>query len=210
MEIKLLSGISGLDSDRGTVYLIKEALCTTIGKKVNQEKVQKMTDEEIYSWSLKIFVAEHSLSKIPTIRIIDKMDKNIRNQIFRHTKGSPHYFAQSSRPDWNMGKPRDNSEFTTNVMDFNVEAFLAMTKQRLCYRTEKNTRVWMNDVIDYMKKSDSPILRAIATLSVPPCVYRAGCPEMKCCGMFDKQFVNCCIENDKLLNIIERCEKYQK
>lgn len=195
MEIKLISGSEGLDNIHGTVFAIKEAACVTVGLHANMDKVINMTDKEIYDYLVDLFIAEHSLSKIPVIRIIDKMDKNVRNQIFRHTKASPHYYAQSSRPDWNKGKARDPNEMTTNVMDFNVEAFLAMAKQRLCYKTEKNTRIWMENVVEYMRKSDNPVLNAIAFCSVPQCVYRFGCPELKSCGYFDKRYIHGDIKN---------------
>jgi hypothetical protein len=188
MEINLISGSEGFDNIHGTVFAIKEAACITMGLHANPEHVLMMTNEDIFDYLKDLFIAEHSLSKIPVIRIIDKMDKNVRNQIFRHTKASPHFYAQSSRPDWNKGKARDQNEFTNNVMDFNVEAFLAMAKQRLCYKTEKNTRIWMESVVDYLKKSDNPIFNAIAFCSVPQCIYRYGCPELKSCGFFDKKY----------------------
>lgn len=218
MEVKLMSTYPGFgDTTTGTIMKVKEALLTTIGKtptETTEKKILEMTDDEIFKWMVGLLLAEHSLSKCIDIRITDTMQKDVRNQIFRHTKSSPHFYAQSSRPDWNEGKPRDPNEKTKNVMDFNAEGFLAMTRQRLCLRTETNTRKWMNDVIKTMLESDNPILRALAAVSVPNCVYRAGCPEKSLghcdCKYFDNIGKALCFYDLELLPLEDRCMRYHK
>lgn len=172
-----------------TIYNLKEAILTTIGKKIGEkgkEKIKNMTNQEVFDYLLDMLFSEHSVISNIEIRIVDEMDKNIRNQIFRHTKARPRFYAQSSRPDWNAGKPRDPNEFTTNCMDWNAEAFREMMRQRLCFRTEANTNKWVNLVLNTMYESDDPVLNAVAFVAVPNCIYRYGCPEKNCCGYFAK------------------------
>lgn len=215
MNIELISSYNGFENSvYGTIYRVKEGLLTTIGKSPTEntkKKILAMTDEEIYDWCLELLLAEHSLSKHIEIRIIDVMNKDVRNQIVRHTKSSPKYLCQSSRPDWNNGKPRDPNEKTKNIMDFNAEAFLAMTRQRLCLRTEANTRKWMNEVIKTMLESENPILKALATAAIPNCVYRAGCgeiPSLTSCKYFETKGQAMCFSDLKLLPLKDRCKKY--
>lgn len=189
-----------------TIYNLKEAILTTIGKNIGdkgKQKIRDMTDREIFDYVLDMLIAEHSVISNIEIRIIDTMSKDIRNQIFRHTKARPRFYAQSSRPDWNNGKPRNPEELTTNCTDWNAEAFREMMRQRLCFRTEANTNRWVNEVLMNLLRSENPVLEAVCFAAVPNCVYRYGCPEKNGCGYFSRLIE----ENKEIINAADTIKK---
>lgn len=64
-------------------------------------------------------------------------------------------------------------------MTCNAQAFINISRKRLCKCASKETREAWIQVIEYLKTID-PIL---AEKCVPECVYRGFCPETdRCCG----------------------------
>jgi|GEM_PF-4589774 len=200
---------------------LKESLLITVGKMLSEngkKKITDMSDKDFFNYIVKFLISEHSIISNIEIRIVDQMDKNIRNQIVRHTKGRPRFYCQSSRPDWNNGQQRDPNQKTFNILDWNAEAFREMTRQRLCYRTEKNTRQWIEKVLndlfndgyinDGLQHHDHVLLNAVCFCAVPNCVYRFGCPEVNGCDWFENNFFGKI--NSRGENIINRYLLYHK
>lgn len=64
-------------------------------------------------------------------------------------------------------------------MTCNAQAFINISRKRLCNCASKETREAWKLVIEYLKEVD-PIL---AEKCVPECLYRGFCPEFDgCCG----------------------------
>lgn len=64
-------------------------------------------------------------------------------------------------------------------MTCNAQAFINISRKRLCSCASKETREAWQQVIEYLKTVD-PVL---ASKCVPECVYRGFCPEFdRCCG----------------------------
>lgn len=110
-------------------------------------------------------------------------------QLIRATKGHVQPFVESSRPDWNNGKERSSDPYEEKLFgqDHTPESFIEMAKQRLCNRTETRTRKAMQEIVDEMKKSDDPIIKAVGYCSHPYCWWYKGCPEIKGCGKFSNK-----------------------
>lgn len=94
-------------------------------------------------------------------------------------------FVHTQRPDINphlQGIDRSAlSQTALNDMDMacNAQAFINISRKRLCGRASKETREAWKAVLAYLYEID-PIL---AEKCVPECVYRGFCPEFdKCCG----------------------------
>ena len=90
---------------------------------------------------------------------------------------------QSSRPDW-CGKERSNDPYEEKmfIMDFTAESFVEMCKQRLCERTEKRTCDFAWDLVEELRQSDEPFLKAVGYCCHPNCWWHGGkCPEIKSC-----------------------------
>jgi sarcosine oxidase delta subunit len=105
---------------------------------------------------------------------IEKMTKMVINLL---------YEAELLREGW---KPRDymfQGEGNDMDMTCNAQAFMNISRKRLCYGCpSKETRQAWEIVIDMLKEID-PIL---AEKCVPECVYRGFCPEAdRCCGYVD-------------------------
>lgn len=95
-----------------------------------------------------------------------------------------HKLVSSQREDA-TGIPRSELPQTAK-QDFMGEAnpheLIDTFRKRLCRRASPETRYLAEDFKVTLHKQD-PI---IADVLVPHCVYRCGCPEMKCCGFWGK------------------------
>lgn len=150
----------------------------TVGKKhINHEPSDK--------FKKKILLAEHS-----PIRLLeyDFTWEDIRmwvtTHLVRHHEGCEK-FVHTQRTDINEALKSlnrdDLPQGLLNDMDMtcNAQAFINISRKRLCRCASKETREAWELVIEYLKTVD-PIL---ASKCVPDCLYRGFCTEFeKCCG----------------------------
>ena len=81
------------------------------------------------------------------------------------------------------GVPRDKlpqDAPVTFVGEANAQALIDTMRKRLCFQAAPETRKYAEDLKSAIKEIDPQI----AFVLVPNCVYRAGCPEMNCCGFY--------------------------
>lgn len=146
----------------------------------------KNGDETEY-W-IKQFVADHSCIRSVHFRLVAEAPKSVVMQIIRATKGNPQPEVQSSRPDW-TGKERSSDPYEEKLFaqDHTAESFIAMAKQRLCNRTEANTRKFMELLVEALKAEKDSFLKAVGYCCHPACEWMGGrCPEINCCGKCPK------------------------
>lgn len=150
----------------------------TVGKSpINKEPSDK--------FKKKVLLAEHS-----PIRLLeyDFTWEDIRmwvsTHIVRHHEGCEK-FVHTQRTDRNEALKSlnrdDLPQGLVNDMDMtcNAQAFINISRKRLCKCASKETREAWELVIEYLKTID-PVL---ASKCVPECLYRGFCPEFdKCCG----------------------------
>ena len=137
---------------------------------------------EVEFW-IKQITANHSTIRCIHFRLEAKAPRSVIMQIIRATKGKPQPYVQSSRPDW-VGKERSNDPYEEKmfIMDFTAESFVEMCKQRLCERTEKRTCDFAWEMVDMLRQSDEPFLKAVGYCCHPNCWWHNGkCPEIKSC-----------------------------
>ena len=133
----------------------------------------------------KILLAEHS-----PIRLLEydwswnDIQQWITAHFVRHHEGCEK-FVHTQRVDRNealKGLKRDDlPQGLLNDMDMtaNAQAFINISRKRLCNCASKETREAWQLVIDRLKEID-PVL---ASVCVPECIYRGFCPEFdRCCG----------------------------
>ena len=133
----------------------------------------------------KILLAEHS-----PIRLLEydwswnDIQQWITAHFVRHHEGCEK-FVHTQRVDRNealKGLKRDDlPQGLLNDMDMtaNAQAFINISRKRLCNCASKETREAWQLVIDRQKEID-PVL---ASVCVPECIYRGFCPEFdRCCG----------------------------
>lgn len=133
----------------------------------------------------KVLLAEHS-----PIRLLEydftweDIKQWVTVHFARHHEGCEK-FVHTQRPDINeVLKGLNRDEFPQgllNDMDMtcNAQAFINISRKRLCSCASKETREAWKIVMEYLKTID-PVLESKC---VPECVYRGFCPEFdRCCG----------------------------
>lgn len=138
--------------------------------------------DEVEYW-IKQIVANHSTLRCIHFRLIAKAPKSVIMQLIRATKGHPQPEVESSRPDW-TGKERSSNPYEEKLFsqDHTAESFIEMAKQRLCKRTERMTRDFMQLMVEVLRASKDPFLKAVGYCSAPACYWYKRCPEIKGCS----------------------------
>lgn len=81
----------------------------------------------------------------------------------------------------------------------NLQNLIDVWRKRLCYQATPEARELAED----FKKELHEKYPLESNVLVPNCVYRGGCPEITCCGFWQK-FVKWCEENDKKIDTIQK------
>lgn len=167
--------------NKSYLYDYREACKVTEGRDLFDEDSTFKPKDETEFW-IKQIVANHSTLRCIHFRLVDTRPKSVIMQIIRATKGHPQPEVQSSRPDW-TGKERSSDPYEDKLFmqDHTAESFIEMAKQRLCNRTEKNTRNFMREMVETLKESKDPFLKAVGFCCHPACYWLHGCPEIKGC-----------------------------
>ena len=172
--------------NKNPLYDYREACKITQGidlwEDLDLNKIFKPKDE-VEFW-IKQIVANHSCIRTVSFRIVDKRPKSVIMQLIRATKGRPIPEVQSSRPDWNGGKERSSDPYEEKLYmhQHTAESFIEMARQRLCNRTEERTRKTMEEMVDALKRSKEPFLKAVGYCCHPYCWWYSSCPEIRSCG----------------------------
>lgn len=166
---------------RDPLFEYREACKVTQGKDLYESFDHWKPKDEVEFW-IKQIIANHSTLRCIHFRLVDKRPKSVIMQLIRATKGHPQPEVESSRPDW-TGKNRsaDPYELKLFMQDHTAESFIEMAKQRLCMRTEENTRKTMREMVGALKESKDPFLKAVGYCCHPQCYWLHGCPEIKSC-----------------------------
>lgn len=168
--------------NKDPLYDYREACKITQGRDLSLEVEHWKPKNETEFW-IKQIVANHSTLRSIHFRLVDTRPKSVIMQIIRATKGHPQPEVQSSRPDW-TGKERSSDPYEDKLFmqDHTAESFVEMAKQRLCNKTEENTRKFMFELVNALRKSKEPFLQAVGYCCAPACKWLKGCPEIKDCG----------------------------
>lgn len=168
--------------NKNPLYDYREACKVTEGLDLYYTDSTYKPKNEVEFW-IKQIVANHSTLRCIKFRLVDTRPKSVIMQIIRATKGHPQPEVQSSRPDW-TGKERSNDPYEEKLFmqDHTAESFIEMAKQRLCKRTEEKTREFMGLMIQTLKDSKDPFLKAVGYCCHPYCWWYKSCPEIRGCG----------------------------
>ena len=172
--------------NKNPLYDYREACKITQGidmwDDLDINKIFKPKDE-VEFW-IKQIVANHSCIRTVQFRLVDIRPKSIVMQLIRATKGHPQPEVESSRPDWNGGQERSSDPYENKLFmqQHTAESFVEMAKQRLCNRTEERTRKAMLEMVNALKHSKEPFLKAVGYCCHPVCWWYGSCPEIHSCG----------------------------
>ena len=188
INIKVLNRTPKLD--------VVEAEKSTIGVNIFSDesvpfsfflKEIKISMKETEEWWRGRMIVRHSTLRAVRFRIVlSDVRSDVARQLARHTTGLIQPYVQSKRPDW-TGSPRPPEPYPVlMIIDSDAEGWLHLAEQRLCSRAMKETRDTVLEIIQAMKSSEFPYLKALAALSVPRCEALGGrCPEgRRCCGRY--------------------------
>lgn len=147
----------------------------TVGK-------ENLGHEPGQSFKRKILIAEHS----PIRDITFKWRwKNMPHWVTVHwVRHKWEKFVRTQRSD-RTGVPREKlpqDEPQTFTGEANTQHLIDTMRKRLCYQASPETRKYAED----LKCSIHSTEPEIADVLVPNCIYRGGCPEMTCCGFYQK------------------------
>lgn len=139
-------------------------------------------------FKMDILIAEHE----PIREIEIKWTwRNIKYWIAMHWKTHIWPSRTNTQRDDRTGVNRDESpqaELVTFTGRANPQHLIDTFRKRLCRQAHEQTRLYAEDfkekLADYGEHQISHVL-------VPNCVYRNGCPEMQCCGMWP-EFLKWC------------------
>ena len=168
--------------NKNPLYDYREACKVTEGLDLYATDSTYKPKNEVEFW-IKQIIANHSTLRCIKFRLVDTRPKSVIMQIIRATKGHPQPEVQSSRPDW-TGKERSNDPYEEKLFmqDHTAESFIEMAKQRLCKRTEERTREFMGLMVQTLRDSKDPFLKAVGYCCHPYCWWYESCPEIKGCG----------------------------
>ena len=175
MEFRILN--------KNPLFDYKEACKVTQGIELDSNNTIFALKNETAFW-IKQIIANHSTIRTIHFVLVDTRPKSVVMQLIRATKGHPQPYVESSRPDWNGGKERsaDPYEDKLFMQVHTAESFIEMAKQRLCNRTEARTRKTMQEMVETLKNSKEPFLKAVGFCSHSICWWLQSCPEIKGCG----------------------------
>ena len=173
--IKYMTKVARLENPTANWIRVVNAARRTVGK-------PPIDHEPSNAFKRKILLAEHS-----PIRLLEydftweDIKQWVTVHLVRHHEGCEKFVHSQREDKRDLGIPRDElPQGSLNDMDMtcNAQAFINISRKRLCSKASKETRDAWKLVIEFLKEKD-PIL---AEKCVPECVYRGFCPENPCCG----------------------------
>ena len=159
---------------------VKNACRTTIS-------LEDKKGEPKLSWIYKLLQAEHSPIREITIKWEWRdIPYWVHTHLVRHHIGIQ-YYVSSQRDDrqpktagqaHESRKNKSQSELVTVKATANLQAILNISRKRLCKQaSSETTQAWLEflmELNDHMPE--------VTDCTVPECIYRGFCPEMKSCG----------------------------
>lgn len=147
---------------------------TTVGK-------EELGKDPSVKFKREILISEHSPIRSMSVKW---MWQNIPSWVATHfSRHKWECFIKTQRTD-RTGTNRNELRQDAPVImsgEANSQHLIDMARKRLCYMASPETREYMED----LKVAISEEEPELASVLVPNCVYRCGCPEPNGCKWFD-------------------------
>ena len=152
---------------------------------VRKQPLDKADEEVSLKFKKRMMISEHSPVRLLTFRIrVYDVPKFVIMHLVRHHEGIEK-FVCTNRPDRNGNKTTRHEQHDDDLVNCqfvcNAQALINISKVRLCFKAEKETRELWQEIQKAIKPVDSVMWEAM----VPSCCYRGYCPEDNSC-MFHK------------------------
>ncbi len=162
-----------VESVGATYRDVADAARTTIGLVEGSKLISE-------AYMHKMYKCEHSPIRLRTFNVVvENCPSWVATHFCRHHIGIEK-FVSTQRTD-RTGVNRDKEPQDTPVrlqMNINAQAFISISRKRLCKCASKETRQIWRMILEQLRKVDEPLYWCC----VPECVYRGHCPEFKGCG----------------------------
>ena len=153
---------------------IKRCTMNTIGK-----------DSTIYpdsEYKAKLLRSEHSPIRLGTMTVkCTDVPTFVVNHLVRHHIGIEK-FVRSMRSDRGADVVADRNTPIDVIFDINFQAFINISRVRLCNCASKETRQLWRMILDEVAKYEPELV----ALCVPNCIYKGYCHEFFKCGYANK------------------------
>ena len=157
----------------GTSREVADRARTTIGL---DEGTKEISD----AYMRKLYLCEHSPIRTQQYRIkLKNLPYWVSVHFTRHKIGVEH-FVSTQREDRTNNDRNSASQdtYVTHEMVLNPQAFINISRKRLCACASNETRQVWRAVIRKLMEINMPL----ASCCVKDCVYRGLCYELKSCG----------------------------
>lgn len=134
-------------------------------------------------WKRRMLLAEHSPIRVGHI-IINCYDvpSFVIGHIVRHNVGFTPFVASLRSDRHESATVPDRNTPNSLRFDGNFQAFINISRKRLCKSASAETRAFWGKVMAAVYEAEPELWYAC----VPECIYRGGCPEYpKTCGYWD-------------------------
>ena len=172
---------------------VRESALTTVHKEHTEDKVSK-------EWKTKILLSEHTpIRELIVVWKVPEVERWVADQLVRSRDNS---YMGTMRED-RGNKPRSEQTMdtlTVMMKSSNAQNIIDTARKRLCRKASKETAKLYQTFVDGLKIIEPEL----ASLCVPNCIYRAGCPEFRTCGLYKKFYK----ENKKELENADIRERY--
>ena len=143
---------------------------------------EELNKEPSVDFMNSIYMCEHSPIRDKWFSIeIRNIPYYISTHFVRHSIGYMPYVStqRSDRIDYEGSRDdRKQGELVNMDITLNAQAFINVSKVRLCGQADIKAQELWNLVLLELRKLDKPLWNHC----VPTCIYRGFCPELKCCG----------------------------
>lgn len=147
---------------------------TTVGK-------EELGKDPSVKFKREILISEHSPIRSMSVKW---MWQNIPSWVATHfSRHKWECFIKTQRTD-RTGTNRNELRQDAPVImsgEANSQHLIDMARKRLCYMASPETREYMEDLKVAIREEEPEL----ASVLVPNCVYRCGCPEPNGCKWFD-------------------------
>lgn len=170
---------------------------------------ESLNKEPSREWKRKILISEHS----PIRALIFKWDwRDIMSWVATHwVRHKWECLVKTQRTD-RTGIDRNEllqSELVNFRGEANTQHLIDTFRKRLCGQASPETRGYAEDFKTMVREIEPEV----SDVLVPNCVYRCGCPENNCCGLWP-DFIKWCREKHdirpEICNIQKRYDLYNE
>ena len=142
---------------------------------------------------LQMYRCEHSPIRLREFKVVvENCPSWVATHFCRHHIGIEKFVSTQRTDRTNVNRDKEPQDAPVRLqMQINAQAFINISRKRLCSQASKETREIWNKILLELSDIDYPLYRSC----VAECVYRGHCPEYKPCGYTNSPLYHIELEN---------------